>query len=58
VTKSETQTAPNGPTDLEAGSWKGVAKRTFREFREDNLTDWAAALTYYASWPSSRRCWR
>jgi membrane protein len=24
-----------------------VAKRTFREFREDNLTDWAAALTYY-----------
>jgi membrane protein len=23
-------------------------KRTFREFREDNLTDWAAALTYYA----------
>jgi membrane protein len=23
-------------------------KRTFREFRDDNLTDWAAALTYYA----------
>ena len=23
-------------------------KRTIREFREDNLTDWAAALTYYA----------
>jgi membrane protein len=23
-------------------------KRTVREFREDNLTDWAAALTYYA----------
>ncbi|HEY0318770.1 MAG TPA: YihY/virulence factor BrkB family protein [Solirubrobacterales bacterium] len=23
-------------------------KRTAREFREDNLTDWAAALTYYA----------
>ena len=22
-------------------------KRTFREFSEDNLTDWAAALTYY-----------
>jgi membrane protein len=47
VTKSETQTAPEGPTDLDARSWKGVAKRTFREFREDNLTDWAAALTYY-----------
>jgi membrane protein len=25
----------------------GVLKRTFREFQEDNLTDWAAALTYY-----------
>src|SRR6188472_399802 len=47
VTKNETQTTPEGPTDLEARSWKGVAKRTFREFREDNLTDWAAALTYY-----------
>src|SRR5215204_3687613 len=25
----------------------GALKRTIREFREDNLTDWAAALTYY-----------
>jgi membrane protein len=25
----------------------GVLKRTFKEFKEDNLTDWAAALTYY-----------
>jgi membrane protein len=25
----------------------GVLKRTIREFRADNLTDWAAALTYY-----------
>jgi membrane protein len=25
-----------------------VIKRTIREFREDNLTDWAAALTYYS----------
>jgi membrane protein len=24
-----------------------VLKRTFKEFRDDNLTDWAAALTYY-----------
>jgi membrane protein len=28
-------------------SWWAALKRTFREFREDNLTDWAAALTYY-----------
>jgi membrane protein len=25
----------------------GVLKRTVTEFKEDNLTDWAAALTYY-----------
>jgi membrane protein len=25
-----------------------VIKRTIREFRDDNLTDWAAALTYYS----------
>ena len=39
--------APEGPTDLRARSWMGVLRRTVREFREDNLTDWAAALTYY-----------
>jgi membrane protein len=37
-----------GPTDLSSRSWLGVLKRTVGEFREDNLTDWAAALTYYA----------
>jgi membrane protein len=40
--------APEEPTDLGARSWWGVLKRTVREFRQDNLTDWAAALTYYA----------
>ena len=29
------------------GRW-AVLKRTAVEFKEDNLTDWAAALTYYA----------
>jgi membrane protein len=28
-------------------SWGGVIRRTFREFQEDQLTDLAAALTYY-----------
>ena len=37
-----------GPTNLSGRSWLGVLKRTGSEFREDNLTDWAAALTYYA----------
>ncbi|HMN98828.1 MAG TPA: YihY/virulence factor BrkB family protein [Miltoncostaeaceae bacterium] len=27
--------------------WTGTLKRTWSEFREDDLTDWAAALTYY-----------
>src|SRR5688500_13557147 len=40
--------APESPSDLKTRSWWGVLKRTVREFREDNLTDWAAALTYYA----------
>ena len=40
--------APDQPTDLSRRSWWGVLRRTVREFREDNLTDWAAALTYYA----------
>lgn len=36
-----------GPTDLHVRSWKAVPKRTLKEFKDDNLTDWAAALTYY-----------
>jgi membrane protein len=40
--------APESPTDLEGRSWFAVLKRTGKEFKEDNLTDWAAALTYYA----------
>src|SRR5215211_7140215 len=39
--------APEGPGDLPKRSWWGVLRRTVREFKEDNLTDWAAALTYY-----------
>ena len=40
--------APRKPTDVGPGAWGGVLKRTVRASREDNLTDWAAALTYYA----------
>jgi membrane protein len=32
---------------LPSRAWGDVLKRTFSEFREDNLTDGAAALTYY-----------
>jgi membrane protein len=37
-----------GPTDLPARSLWAVAKRSGRDFRNDNLTTLAAALTYYA----------
>ena len=40
--------APDSPADLEKSSWFGTLKRTIKKFREDNLTDWAAALTYYS----------
>ncbi|HEV7845955.1 MAG TPA: YihY/virulence factor BrkB family protein [Thermoleophilaceae bacterium] len=40
--------AADSPTDLGGGGWWAALKRTISEFREDNLTDWAAALTYYA----------
>jgi membrane protein len=36
------------PTDIPKRSWVAVLKRTWVELKEDNLTDWAAALTYYA----------
>src|SRR3954470_12922765 len=39
--------APDHPAELEARSWWAILKRTVKEFRDDNLTDWAAALTYY-----------
>src|SRR3954466_9267734 len=36
------------PTDIPKPGWKAVLRRTVKEFKNDNLTDWAAALTYYA----------
>jgi membrane protein len=44
-------TAEEGPaklSELDRRSWWGVLKRTVREYQNDNLSDWAAALTYYA----------
>ncbi len=38
----------DSPTKLPKGAWWGVLKRTVKEFNDDNLMDWAAALTYYA----------
>ncbi|HEY7620279.1 MAG TPA: YihY/virulence factor BrkB family protein [Solirubrobacteraceae bacterium] len=38
---------PDAPTDLRPRAWGAVLSRTVREFKDDNLTTWAAALTYY-----------
>jgi membrane protein len=35
------------PTSLPARAWGGALRRTLREFSADNMTDWAASLTYY-----------
>src|SRR5262245_63273667 len=35
------------PTDLPKESWPAILKRTFKQFSEDQLTTWAAALTYF-----------
>ncbi|MFL5843837.1 MAG: YihY/virulence factor BrkB family protein [Solirubrobacteraceae bacterium] len=46
-TGSDAQGSPESPTDLGGSGWKGALKRTFKGISGDNLTDWAAALTYY-----------
>src|SRR3954452_6827958 len=35
------------PTDLPKESWPSILKRTLKQFSEDQLTTWAAALTYF-----------
>ena len=44
----ETTDKPDSPRDLTKPSWTYVARKTWREFSDDQCTDLAAALTYYA----------
>lgn len=39
---------PASPTDVSTHGWKQTLKRTGKAFKDDGLTDWAAALTYYS----------
>ncbi|MFD5073834.1 YihY/virulence factor BrkB family protein [Streptomyces sp. NPDC058371] len=39
--------APDSPTELTKQSWWAALRGTLREFQDDELTDRAAALTYY-----------
>src|SRR5215213_11006707 len=45
--RSAIERPPETPANLGRQDWSDVLKRTVTEFKEDNLTDWAAALTYY-----------
>lgn len=45
--EGEEREAPSEPTKLPVRGWFGAVRRTAKEYQEDNLGDWAAALTYY-----------
>ncbi|MFF5359075.1 YihY/virulence factor BrkB family protein [Streptomyces scabiei] len=44
---TEEGTGVDGPTGLPKRSWWAVVRRTAKEFQDDELSDRAAALTYY-----------
>ena len=46
--RANAERGPDSPLGLEKQSWWQTLKRTISEFQDDHLTDWAAALTYYA----------
>ncbi len=39
--------APASPSDVPKAGWVAILKRSIREFKHDDITDRAAALTYY-----------
>jgi len=39
--------APAGPTDIPKPGWLSVLRRSLQQFKHDDITDRAAALTYY-----------
>ncbi|MFF4362097.1 YihY/virulence factor BrkB family protein [Streptomyces sp. NPDC001604] len=41
------RSAPDSPTKLPKGAWAAVLKGSLKEFKDDELADRAAALTYY-----------
>ena len=46
--KPDSDIKPDSPTDLTKPSWRYIARKTVREFSQDQCTDLAAALTYYS----------
>src|SRR3954469_22819816 len=46
-TNGNDRDVPDQPTDLPKEALPTILKRTFKQFSEDQLTTWAAALTYF-----------
>ena len=44
---SARENVPDDPTDLSGGSWREAVKRALKEYKDDDLQDRAAALTYF-----------
>jgi membrane protein len=44
----KTEVMADSPTELRAGTWPATIKRVGTQFVEDNLLQWAAALTFFA----------
>jgi membrane protein len=38
---------PDSPTEIPAGGWKAILRRSIQQFKHDDVTDRAAALTYF-----------
>ena len=39
--------APERPSDLPKAGWFAILRRSVKQFKHDNVTDYAAALTYF-----------
>jgi YihY family inner membrane protein len=48
MTTRRAAAAPESPAKMSPAAWWAAVKRIFGEFKADNLSDWAAALTYYS----------
>jgi membrane protein len=48
TTELALENAPDKLSELTKRSWLNIVQRVAKEFNDDHLTDWAAALTYYA----------
>jgi membrane protein len=46
-TRSDRTAAPASPRDIPKAGWRSILRRSVQEFKHDDVTDRAAALTYY-----------